>query len=382
MKKLFTLILAIFANLGMSFAEYIEGVQIGDLYYNLIGDQAEVTYHSKVINGYGEIYYNTDWNITDANIPFSFLYNEQIYPVTKIGSDAFHSCANLTSVYISSHITNIESDAFAYCPSLASIIVDYENAHYDSRNNCNAVIETATNTLVSGCKNTICPNSITQIGNKAFKGCSGLVSIDIPYGVKSIGMDAFSDCANLSSVVIPNTVTRIREGAFELCRNLVSVTLSDSLEIIEDYAFQGCYSLQSIIIPNSVTKVNEGAFVQCRNLKSLTIGEGMTFLGDHVFYKCNNLTSVTCLAVVPPTMDTQVFMSVDCSQIPLHVPAGSVDTYKAADQWKEFNPILPIEEGIEQISQESRSNSQKLIKDGKIFILRGDKVYTVTGQTL
>ena len=380
MKKLFTLLLAVVASVGTLFADTI---QIGDLYYYLSWNQtAEVTYQSKVIDGYGEIYYNTDWNISEANIPSSIIYNEQTYPVTRIGSDAFHSCANLTSVYIPSSITYIANTAFANCQNLASIIVDNENAHYDSRNNCNAVIETATNTLVSGCKNTICPNSITQIGDKAFKGCSGLDSIDIPYGVKSIGMDAFSECVNFSSVVVPNTVTRIREGAFELCRNLVSITLSDSLETIEDYTFQGCYSLKSIIIPNSVTKVNEGAFVQCRNLKSLTIGEGVTFLGDHVFFKCNSLTAVTCLAVVPPTMDLQVFRSVDCSQIPLYVPAGSVDAYKSADQWKEFNPILPIEEGIDQIRHESRTKSKKLIKDGQILIRRGDKVYTIIGQTL
>ena len=73
---------------------------------------------------------------------------------------------------------------------------------YDSRNNCNAIIETATNRLVAGCKNTIIPDSVTEIGSTAFFGCSGLSAIVIPVSVKEIGEGAFDYCESLKEIII------------------------------------------------------------------------------------------------------------------------------------------------------------------------------------
>ncbi len=91
---------------------------------------------------------------------------------------------------------------------------------YDSRNNCNAIVESATNTLMFGCKNTIIPNSVTSIGNSAFQNCSGLTSITIPNSVTSIGNSAFQNCSGLTSVTIGNSVTSIGERAFSFCSGL------------------------------------------------------------------------------------------------------------------------------------------------------------------
>ena len=136
--------------------------------------------------------------------------------VTSIGVDAFFFCYNLTSVTIPNSVTTIGRGAFGGCRGLTSITVEEGNSKYDSRDNCNAIIEKTTNTLVVGCKNTVIPNSVTSIGTYAFYGCSSLTSFTIPNSVTSIGDYAFCQCIGLTSVTIPNSVTTIGKGAFEI----------------------------------------------------------------------------------------------------------------------------------------------------------------------
>ena len=135
--------------------------------------------------------------------------------VTSIGRQAFYNCRSLTSVTIGNSVTSIGYRAFYGCSSLTSIVVESGNSNYDSRENCNAIIETATNTLIAGCQNTIIPNSVTSIGNVAFHGCSALTSITIGNSVESIGYEAFCYCSALTSVTIGNSVTSIGSSAFE-----------------------------------------------------------------------------------------------------------------------------------------------------------------------
>ena len=132
----------------------------------------------------------------------------------------------MTSIVIPDSVTTIGSGAFSDCSSLTGIVVEEENPRYDSRNNCNAIIETATNTLVCGCSTTIIPDSVTTIGSEAFSGCKGLTNIVIPDSVTEIGEFAFYGCKNLTSIVIPNSVTKIGECAFCGCMALEEISVS------------------------------------------------------------------------------------------------------------------------------------------------------------
>ncbi|MBO5749153.1 MAG: leucine-rich repeat protein, partial [Muribaculaceae bacterium] len=120
--------------------------------------------------------------------------------VTSIGYSAFSKCSSLTSIQIGNSVTSIGTCVFSDCNSLTSIVVDSGNTKYDSRNDCNAIIKTASNTLIAGCQNTIIPNSVTSIGNEAFYNCSSLTSIEIPNSVTSIGWYAFAFCTNLKEI--------------------------------------------------------------------------------------------------------------------------------------------------------------------------------------
>ena len=137
--------------------------------------------------------------------------------VRNIGKNAFGGCSTLTSVTIPNSVTSIGTGAFSACSGLTSIIVEEGNSKYDSRNDCNAIIEKESSTLITGCQNTNIPNSVTNIADSAFYNCLTLTSIIIPNSVMSIGKHAFRYCSGLTAITIPNSVKSIGQGAFKEC---------------------------------------------------------------------------------------------------------------------------------------------------------------------
>ena len=278
-------------------------------------------------------------NLTDISIPNT---------VTKIGYRAFGHCEKLSTIHIPESVTSIATEAFSGCHSLSKITVAEENPVYDSRDNCNAIIETATNSLLVGCKNTSIPNSVTSVGKYAFLRNDSITSITIPQTVKSIEYGAFSICGNLQSVTLSSGLQTIGENAFGSCRNLQAINIPNTVTSIESNAFSGCSSLTSVTIPNSVTSIGRDAF-ENSGLISIVLKDSITSIGDRAFNNCENLAFVMCYALEPPTLGESVFRDdymyshFDNNNTILYVPAESIDLYKAADQWKDFTNILPLE---------------------------------------
>ncbi|MBQ2563879.1 MAG: leucine-rich repeat domain-containing protein [Muribaculaceae bacterium] len=228
-----------------------------------------------------------------ATIPNSVQFNGKTYKVTKIDNRAFAGCTGMTKAIIGNSVEMIGESAFEDCSGLTSIVVDSENTKYDSRNNCNAIIETATDTLIAGCKNTIIPDTVTEIGHRAFDGCCGLTSVIIPNSVTEINNLAFNGCRGLTSIVVEsgnlkydsrNNCNAIIETATNtLIVGCKTTVIPESVTEIHDFAFNGCRDLTSVEIPDSVSKIGGWAFNGCRDLTSVEIPDSVEWIGPCAF---------------------------------------------------------------------------------------------------
>ena len=218
-------------------------------------------------------------NITSITIPNS---------VTSIEYSAFQGCSNLSSITIPSNVTSIGNFAFSHCNNLTSISVQSGNTTYDSRNNCNAIIETASNTLIKGCQNTVIPTGVMCIGSFAFQDCTGLTSVTIPNSVTSINLAAFDGCTGLNSVTINGAAT-IDGYAFCNCSSLNAIAIPYGVTKINGNSFEGCVNLSSVSIPNTVTFIGRDAFSGCIGLLSVDIPSGVSTINSNAFKNVNNI---------------------------------------------------------------------------------------------
>ena len=164
--------------------------------------------------------------------------------MTSIGIEAFNGCTGLTSIFIGKNVGSIAIYALSYCPALENIVIDKGNCIFDSREDCNAVIETATNTLIFGCKNTKIPYGVTRISEHALLYCTGLKEITIPKTITNIDYDAFYGCTGLTNITIPNSVTTIESSAFYNCTALKCLRIEDSGTTLS----LGCNELGNIFL--------------------------------------------------------------------------------------------------------------------------------------
>ena len=378
MKHLYSLSLLLLALLLPATA-LAHDFEVDGIYYNINGNEASVTY-------LGEDYVtDPERYIGSVNIPATVTYDGTTYSVTSIdfcaffycygltnvtipntitsigacafsactsltgitipnsvtsiGNEAFLGCRSLTSIEIPNSVTSIGNAAFSYCYGLTSIVVASGNPNYDSRNNCNAIIETASNTLITGCKNTVIPNSVISIGNSAFQDCTGLTSITIPNSIKSIGTYGFSGCSDLAKVYclafVPPTTDNfaffgsngatlyVPESSIEAYKvsdgwkdfyNIFAIPMDFEEEGVRYHSTDGItasvvgyvededHDRWGLVIPETVThndftftitEVADGSFDGCYYLACVVIGDAVESIGESAFQGCTGLTSVT-----------------------------------------------------------------------------------------
>ena len=258
--------------------------------------------------------------LTSINIPDS---------VTKIGENALLGCTALTSINIPESVTKIGYHAFYGCGELTSIIVAEENKVYDSRNNCNAIIETKTNRLIQGCANTFMPHSVTEIGNEAFRGCSALTSINIPESVTWIGEYAFIGCGELTSIIVAE-----ENKVYDSRNNCNAIIKTKTNRLI-----QGC---ANTVIPESVTEIGEYAFEGRKILTSINIPNSVSWIGDWAFSGCENLKEIILFQTDPSKIKVTESSGLQKTQITLYVPKEGVAAYQEHWFWSKCAEIKPI----------------------------------------
>lgn len=393
------------------------------------------------------------------NIPSSI----KGYTVTEIGQRAFTNCSKLTEIILPNTVKKLNNFSLSapnvkeiYIPASVTVIspltfvaegqnsegfwelktpidrltIDPQNTVYDSRDNCNAVIETATDVLVAGLNTTVIPSSVWAIGYQAFYGRTGLTEMVIPNSVKIIGAYAFSDCKSLKNVDLSNQLEIINNGTFYHCTNLETVILHEgieridllafcetkisnikfpkSLKTIENSAFSECTDLVAAVLPEGLTLLGNYAFMGCSKLQSVTIPSTLTTgpwwgYGSMTFANCPNLKTVVSRITVPFNIDVDNFTIYNYeydedwniinreetfTSATLCVPQGTRDKYLATDGWREFKTIVEGEPtGIAAVKAETAGSKtavynlagQRIAGDNKslprgIYIINGKKV--------
>ena len=322
--------------------------ELNGICYNINSDGNTVTvtyYGSSFVESM--FYYSGNVNITST-----VQYGGKSYNVTAIGNDAFQMCNMVTGISLPSSIVTIGNNAFKGCgitsfvlpksvtylgndilngcKSLESITVDNQNTVFDSRFNCNAIVETSSNKLIAGCKNSTIPDNVTEIGRYAFIGQ------DVKY------------------IEIPNSVL-----------------------IIGESAFSGCQMLDSICIPDATTFIGASAFYYCKAMKKLTIGKSVNHIGDGAFSYCSGLQTVYARMPNPNQVDcaSNCFAYSSISNVTLYAPYGSRHLYKAIDPWRNFSPILQYADVPGDVNNDGHTTASDVTEIYDFLIIGGNFIH-------
>ena len=236
--------------------------------------------------------------------------------LTSIGDWAFSGCSSLSSLTLPVALTSIGNWAFSGCSSLSSLtlpisVINIGGKAFPENENFTLLLEGTEHFVIKDdilytaylkkiiwypkfkSERIIIPDTVTNIGDWAFSGCSSLSDLTLPASLTSIGDWAFNDCSSLRNLTLPASLTSIGEGVFCGCKFLSSLTLPPSLTSIGDGAFWDCRSLDDLTLPASLTSIGESAFENCESLSSLTLPSSLTSIGDGAFSGCSSLSSLT-----------------------------------------------------------------------------------------
>ena len=312
--------------------------------------------------------------ITSINLPNNLKY---------IGKEAFWN-TEIPSVYIPATVEYIGEAAFSAIDQLETIIVDSQNKYYDSRDECNAIIETKSNTLIaSSIKNIIpkgilhigshvfisrdiekvdLPEGLVTIGEAAFSNCK-MTSITIPNSVNTIGMKCFSGCKNLKQIELPEKIKDIPEEAFAGCDNLTSITLPVSTEKLGNNALRGCKKLESISLPESLEIIEDYVFYNCASLSKIIFPRNLKSAGKETFGECNNLANIFVCSETPFEIQEDCFPEFCYTLSVLTVPTGSKKIYSRKRVWRKFKDIRESDNLPSSIVNVHEKNQNQYIYD-------------------
>lgn len=340
--------------------------------------------------------------------------------VKTIGKSAFDGCNGMNSLMVSKSVETIALWAFSGCGNLKSIVVEEGNSNFDSRDNCNAIIQTGNNTLIKGCQNTIIPSTVTKIGYSAFSGCTGLTSFLIPSNISNIDYSAFSGCKNLNFItslieepfplteshsyswpfdddtfwnarlyVPESSINKYKstEGwkRFRDIRAISNNNYSDTNTGVR-YSFDDTNMtayvtenqskdlsgeieiLSTITIGGKtyqVTTISGYAFFGCENISSLIIPEGITSIEKYAFAGCKGLTSITIPESVTNIQNNTIFS--DCSNLTsVTILCPTVGTWFSGNKTIENVKIGNTVKTIENSAFSNCSNLESVIIDDGI----------------
>lgn len=354
--------------------------------------------------------------------------------LTQAGTFVFSDCETLKTVELSSGLPTLSKGMFAGCTSLDNLTIPaaVKNTGEYTFQGCSSLSSLTLcegiDTIGEGCfsdnyslSSVAIPGSVRILKNLVFSNCNTLKTITFAEGLESIGDYCFSYCTMLESLEMPNTMTNLGEGAlsgctslkrmkfsdsmqtvkswmFSYCASLESVDLGNGIETIEDGAFCGCEALTDIILGTNMKTIGQFAFAYCSALSNIDMNEGLEQIGDYAMNKCDlpevhipstvtyvgaaafsnneNLKEVYVEATVPPTTGKRPFNYI-AEEATLHVPAGTIDDYKAADVWKDF---FAIYDDIANSVSPINATNQLHIVNGGIEAYGSVSIYTVAGK--
>ena len=204
------------------------------------------------------------------------------------------------------------------------------------------------------------PDQLSLICNEAFIGAKYLSQVTIPAGVTSIGRSAFEECRSMDSVIFAG----------------------NNVQEIGDWAFYNCHSLRSLTLPEGVEEIGRAAFFDCTYLNELTLPSTMKKIADNGFAGCEKIKTMYVNVLVPPTIEAKTFEDVDRAT-PVFVPKGTLERYQADEYWSEFFNMAEYEAPTGNLSTSADNDAnalRKVLRNGQVLILRGDKTYTIMGQ--
>lgn len=340
-------------------------VEVGYLSFSEVKGITSITIPETVTTIAGAAFWES--SLSEITIPSS---------VTTIGESAFEN-TNLTEIVIPESVLSLGDDVLSLCASLESVTLNNNPTAIPAR-------------MVSGCTSlagmTI-PATVTKIGEFAFSECAALEDISLPSGVTEIGRFAFAYTPELKLLPLPETVTSVGHGVFYQS-GIEEASLPEAITVIPDGMYQCCASLREFEISNTVTEIEQEAFYWCFALDKITFGENVATIGNKAFMGDKALTSVTSLNTEPPVgaaFDSEVYENAI-----LYVPNAALEAYKAADGWKEFNNIIGIGSGVDEIGQEAAfsvtaiDGGIEVVSDKavEIFDAAGVKVYSGAAGTI